>query len=96
MSTDAHDRCSEAIRSLRFDWIQSPAVALCERLQTVDLNSDYLKHDPELFEVFCGKLYRNLNKRYRSLLSLYVPAHFIWQINIMWGMLKGKPINGRQ
>jgi len=63
MLTDAHDRCSRATRSLRFNWIQNPEVILCEKLQTVCLNSGYLKKDPELFEVFRKKLYRKLNKR---------------------------------
>jgi len=52
LSTDAHKRCSRAIRFLRFKWIQNPAVILNEKLQTVGLNSDYLQTDPKLFEVF--------------------------------------------
>jgi len=76
MSTDARDRCSKAIRSLRFNWIRNPEVILNEKLQTVGLNSDYLKIDPELFEVFRRKLYRKLNKRYYGLLDFVVPAHF--------------------
>ena len=55
---------------------------LDERLQTVGLRSDYLKSDPELFEVFRKKLYRKLNKKYRGLLYFIVPAYFIWQIKI--------------
>jgi len=47
MSTDAHDGCSKAIRSLRFNWIQNPEEIFNEKLQTVGLNSDYLKNDPE-------------------------------------------------
>ena len=86
MSIDAHDRCSRAIRSLRFNWIQNPEVILNEKLQTVGLNSDYLKNDPELFEVFWRKLCRRLNKRYYALLNFIVPAHFVWQIKIMWKM----------
>jgi len=81
MSTDAHDRC---FRAIRFNWIQNPEVILNEKLQTVGLSSDYLKNDPELFEVFRRKLYRRLNKRYYGLLNLIVPAHFVWQIKIMW------------
>jgi len=50
MSTDAHYRCSRAIRSLRFNWIKNTEVILGEKLQTVGLNSGYLKNDPELFE----------------------------------------------
>jgi len=86
MSIDAHDRCSRGIRSLRFNWIQNPEVILNEKLQTVGLNSDYLKNDPELFEVFWRKLCRRLNKRYYGLLNFIVPAHFVWQIKIMWKM----------
>jgi len=52
---------------LRFNWIQNPEAILDEKLQTVGLNSDYHKDDPELFEVFRKKLYRKLNKRYRGL-----------------------------
>jgi len=62
MSTDAHDRCFRTIRFLRFNWVQNPEVILNEKLQTVGLNSDYLKNNPELFEVFRRKLYRKLNK----------------------------------
>ena len=69
MSIDAHDRCSRAIQSLRFNWIQNPETMLEERLQTVGLRSEYLKSDPELFEVFRKKLYCKLNKRYRFLLK---------------------------
>jgi len=35
MSTDAHKRCSEAIRVLRFDWFQNPEVILNQQLPTV-------------------------------------------------------------
>jgi len=93
MSTDAHERCSKAIRSLRFNWIQNPEVILNEKLQIVGLNSDYLKNDPELFEVFRRKLYRRLNKRYHGLLDFIIPAYFLWQIKIMWIMLKCKSRN---
>jgi len=62
MSIDAHNRCSRAIRFLRFNWIQNPEVILNEKLETVGLNSDYLKDDPELFEVFRRKLYGRLKK----------------------------------
>jgi len=44
-------------------------------------------------KVFRKKLHRKLNKRYRGLLDLIVPVHFIWQTKIMWSMLKYKPIN---
>jgi len=93
MSTDAYDWCSRAIRALRFNWTQNPKVML--KLQTVGSNYDYLQNDPELFEVFCNKLYRKLNKKYRGLLDLIVPAHFIWQTKIMRSMLKGRPTNGQ-
>jgi len=46
---------------LRFNWTQNPKVIFGEKLQTVGLNSDCLKNDPELFEVFCNELYRKLN-----------------------------------
>jgi len=85
--------CSRAIRSLRFTWIQNPEVILNEELQTVGLNSDYLKNDPELFEVFRRKLYRRLNKRYYGLLDFIVPVHFVWQMKFMWKKLKCKPRN---
>jgi len=96
MSIDAHGRCSRAIRSLRFDWIQNPETILTERLQTVGLRSEYLKSDPELFEVFRKKLYCKLNKRHQRLIDLIVPIHFVKQIKIIWNMLKGKPIKPRK
>jgi len=60
MSTDAHDTWSRSVRSLRFNWNQNPELILGEKLQTVGLNSDYLKNDPELFEVFRNKSYHKL------------------------------------
>ena len=33
-------------------------------------------------------MYQRLNKRYHPLLALLVPAHFIWQTNTMWIMIK--------
>jgi len=84
MPRDEHDKCSKAIRKLLFDWIQNPETLLDERLQTVGLKSEYLKRDPELFEVFRKKLYRKLNKRYWGLLEFVVSAHFIWQVKIIW------------
>jgi len=95
MSMNAHDRCFRAIRFLRFNWIQNPEIILNEKLQTVGINSDYLKNDPELFEVFRRKLYRRLDKRYRGLLDFIVPVHIIWQTKIIWQMLKGKSIEGQ-
>jgi len=76
MSTNAHDRCSRAIRSLRFNWIQNPEVILDEKLQTIGLNSDYLKNDPELFEVFHNKLYRKLNKKIPRVIRSHCPGSF--------------------
>ena len=95
MSTDIHDRCFRTIRFLRFNWVQNPEVLFNETLQTVGLNSDYLRNDPELFEVFRRQLYRRLNKRHYGLLNFIVPAHFVWQIKIMWKMLKCSPRNKR-
>jgi len=68
---------------------------LDERLQTVDLRSQYLKKDPELFEIFRKKLYRKLNKSYRGLLDFMVPVHFIWKTKKMWPLPKGKSIKGQ-
>ena len=93
MSTEVHDRCFRAIRSLRFNWVQNPTVALDKKLQTIGLSSDYLKKDPGLFEVFGKRLYRRLNKRYFGLLDFIVPSNFICQIESMWYMLKDKPKN---
>jgi len=93
MSTDSHKSCSRAIRFLRFNWIQYPEEILNEKLQTVGLNSDYLKNDPELFEVFRRRLYRRLNKHYYKLLDLKVPENFIWQVKIMWKLLKPRQRN---
>jgi len=41
MSTEIHDKCFRAIRSLCFNWVQNPAVVLGKTLQTIGLNSDY-------------------------------------------------------
>jgi len=60
MSTGGHEKCSKVLRSLRFDWTQGPEIVLNERLKTIGLESEYLKTDLELFEVFHQKLYRNL------------------------------------
>jgi len=90
MSADAHRRCSEAIRFLHFNWFQNPEVILNERLQTVGLNSEYLKNDPELFKIFWAKLHRRLSKPYRDLLDLINPESFVWQVKIMWILLKTK------
>ena len=93
MPTEVHNKCCRAIRSLRFNRIQNPEVVLDKKLQTIGFNSDYLKKDPGLFEIFRKQLYRRLNKRHYGLLDLIVPAQFICQIKIMWYMLKGKPKN---
>ena len=47
--TNVHDRCSRALRDLHFDWTQDPEVVLSERLKTIDLETDYLKADSEVF-----------------------------------------------
>jgi len=49
MSTDAHEKCSKVLRILRFDWTQDLEIVLNERLQTIGLESEYLKTDLELF-----------------------------------------------
>jgi len=83
MSTDVHTRCFGVLSNLRFNWTQYPQVVLHEALKTVGLDSDYLKTDPELFEFYRKQLYQKLKKRYHPLLALLVPAHFIWQINMI-------------
>jgi len=80
--TNAHDRCSRALRDLRVDWTQDPEVVLSERLKTIGLESDYLKTDPELFQGYCRNLYLGLEVEYQ-LLDLVVSAHFRWQTNTM-------------
>jgi len=62
MLIDAHERCSEAIRSLRFNWFQNPEEISNEQLQSIGLNSDYLKIEPVLLELFRQKLYKKLNR----------------------------------
>jgi len=42
-------------------------------------------------EIYRKQLYQRLNKRYNPLLALLVPAHFIWQANTMWIMIKQRP-----
>ena len=93
MLTDAHEECSKVLRSLRFDWTQDPKVVLNETLKTVGLEYEYLETDLELFRVFHQKLYRNLERRYHPLLDLVVPAHFRWQMTVMWFLIKCRPIN---
>jgi len=38
-----------------------------------------------------GGSYRGLEKQHYALLDLLVPAHFIWQINTKWIMIKRRP-----
>jgi len=52
------------------------------------LESEYLKTDLELFKFFHQKLYGNLEEKYRSLLDLVVPAHFSWQMTVIWYLTK--------
>jgi len=68
--TSAHDRCSRVLRDLHFDWTQGPEVVLSERLKTIDLETDYLKTDSELFEGYCRKLYLGLEVEIHQLLDL--------------------------
>jgi len=91
MSTDAHEKCSKVLRSLRFDWTQDPEIVLNEKLKTIGLESEYLETDWELFKVFHQKLYRNLKEKYRPLLDLVVPAHFAWQTTFIWFLIKCRP-----
>ena len=50
-----------------------------------------MKTDPELFETYRKQLCRRLKKQYQPLLALLVPAHFIWQVDTMWIMIKQRP-----
>jgi len=89
--TNVQEKCLHVLRDLRCNWIQDPEVALSEALKTIGLDSDYLKTNPELLEIYRKKLYRRLNKRYHPLLALLVPAYFTWQTNTMWIMIKQRP-----
>jgi len=91
---DVRNRCSKALRFLRFDWIQDPKEVLNENLRTVDLESEYLETGLKLFEVFRKKLYWSLDREYYPLLDLVLPAHFRWQITVMRLLIKCRPING--
>jgi len=71
--------------------MQDSEVVLSEVLKTIGLDSDHLKTNPELFEIYRKKLYRRLKKQFHPLLDLLVPAHFIWQVNTMWIMIKQRP-----
>jgi len=75
---------------LRFNCLQNPEEILNERLQTIGLNSDYLKNEPVLFELFRQKLYKKLNRYYYELVDLIDSENFVWQIKIMWTVLKTK------
>jgi len=90
MSVDARKTDFMAIRFFHFYWFQNLEVILNERLQAVGLNSEYLKNDSELFKVFRQKLRSRLNKHYYELLDLMDPENFVWQIKIMWTLLKTK------
>jgi len=89
--TSAHDRRSRVLRDLHFDWTQDPEVVLSERWKAIDLETDYLKTDSELFEGYCRKLYLGLEVKYHQLLDLVVSAHFRWQTNTMLLRLKCGP-----
>jgi len=89
--TSARDRCTRALRDLRFDWTPDPEVVLSERLKTIDLETGYLKTDSELFEGYCRKLYLGLEVEYHQLFDLVVSAHFRWQTNTMLLRLKCGP-----
>jgi len=89
--TAAHVKCLKALCRLRFDWIQDPEVVLDKKLKTVGLTSEYLETDPELFEVFHKKLYLDLERKYHPLLALVTPAHFRWQLTVMWLLIKCRP-----
>jgi len=88
MSTNAHEKCSKVLRSLRFDWTQDNEIVLNERLKTIGLESVYVKTDLELFKVFHQKLYRNFEEKYRPPLDLVVPAHISWQWTVIWYLTK--------
>jgi len=61
----------------------------------VGLTSNYLKSDPEMFEVFRQKLAKRFNKHYHELLNQIAPENFVWQVKIMWKLLKRKQRNER-
>jgi len=78
MSINAYERCYEVIRPLHFNLSQNSEEILNEQLQTIGFNSDYLKNEPALFEMFRQKLYRKLNRYYYELVvcgfgKLYLP-----------------------
>jgi len=50
--TAAHIKCSKALRSLHFDWIQDPEVVLNNKLKTVGFESEYLETDPDYLKFF--------------------------------------------
>jgi len=88
-----NNRSSKVLRFLCFDWIQDPEEVLNEKLKTVGLESEYLETDLKLFEFFRKELYWSLDREYYPLLDLVVPAHFRWQITVMWLLIKCRPTN---
>jgi len=63
-------------------WLDSRSRSSTERkIKTIDLETDYLKTDSELFEGYCRMLYLGLEVEYHQLLDLAVSAHFRWQTN---------------
>ena len=89
--TNVQEKFLNVLRDLCCNWMQDPEVVLNEAIKTIDLDSDYLRTNPELFEIYRKQLYRCLKKQYHSLLALLVLAHFIWQVNTMWIMIKQRP-----
>ena len=66
-------------------------ISLSERLAAIGLDSEYLKKDSELFEVYRKKLNRGLEELYHALLEFLTSEHYVWQKNTMWIMLKRRP-----
>jgi len=62
--------------------MQDPEVVLSEALKTIGLDSDYLRTNSELFEIYRKQLYGRLKKQYYPLIALLVPAHYIWQVGV--------------
>jgi len=89
--TNVQEKCLHVLRDLRYNWMQDPEVVLSEALKTIILDSDYLKTNPELCAIYRKQLYRRFKKQYHPLLALLIPAHFIWQVNTMWIMIKQRP-----
>jgi len=85
--TNVQEKCLHVLHDLRCNWVQDPEAVLSEALKTIGLDSDYLKTNPELFEIYRKQLHRRLKTQYHPLLALLVPSHFIWQVNTMWIMI---------